>query len=131
MFLGLVGLLTLLSAGIAISGKSYVDVLEQVHQIALRRALGASALRIYGAVLFQGGLLAGLGGLIGGGLGALAFAALDAKGNRWHAGVSLHLGGLLAILLWTIVVGMVAALQAATLAVRANPAEALARKDLV
>jgi len=131
-FFGLIGMLTLLSAGIAVSNKCYVDVLERVNEIALRRALGATAQRIYGTVVLESALLCGFGCAIGGGVGLTTFIILVGKAAPpGRVEVGLPLLPLGAMLLFTIVLGMIAALQAAAIAARADPAEALTRKEVV
>jgi len=134
-YLGLIGFLTMLSAGLAASNKMYIGVLERVDQIGLRRALGATAQRVYVTVLLEGVLLCGLGSALGGGAGVLGFRALTAYNPPsqygLHAPVQASLLPWLAMLLFAVTLGVVAALQAAAVAVKATPAEALARKELV
>lgn len=69
-FMGMIGLLTLLSASIAVSNKTYIDVLERVNRIALRRALGATAQRVYSVVILESALLCALGCILGAASGA-------------------------------------------------------------
>jgi len=132
-YLGLIGFLTMLSAGFAVSNKMYMDVLERVNHIAMRRALGATAGRIYGTVLLEGVLLSTLGSIIGGGIGAASFRAAVLKPAAelgWTVPLQLSLLPLLAMLAFAVTLGIAAALQAAAVAVRANPAEALTRKEV-
>lgn len=60
-----VGLLAALVGGIAVLTVSLVNVTEQLRAIALRRALGATRLRVMGEILAQSLALSGLGGAAG------------------------------------------------------------------
>jgi putative ABC transport system permease protein len=135
-FLGLIGLLTLLSAGVALSNKTYIDVLERINHIALRRAIGATIPRIYATVMLESVLLCGVGCLFGGGLGWSCFALLTKIANEnappsAQIGLTPSIAPIAGIYLFVISLGVMAGLQAAAVAARANPAEILTRKEVV
>ena len=131
-FFGIVGILVLFSAGAAVSNKAYIDALERVQQFAVRRALGATKQRIYAIVLMESALICGFGCLYGGIIGWMVFASFSAEKwilrDIWYAVPLLPLG---AMCLFVIALGVVGSLQGAAIAAGANPAEALARKDVV
>jgi ABC-type antimicrobial peptide transport system permease subunit len=130
-YLGLVGLLTLVSAALALSNKLYIDVIERVDQIALRRALGASARHVYGAVLLEAVLICGVGCLLGGAAGWLLIMTGPAR-ELQHMGIGAPFPTLplTAMLAAATGLGAAAGLQAAAAAVGVNPALLLNRKDI-
>jgi putative ABC transport system permease protein len=65
IFLGGVGLLTLLIAGIGVANVMYVVVKERTHEIGLKMALGARKRYIHAQFVFEALLLSFLGGGIG------------------------------------------------------------------
>jgi putative ABC transport system permease protein len=65
VFLGVVGALTLLVAGIGVANIMYVVVRERTREIGVKRALGARRLHIVGQFVFEALLIAMLGGVIG------------------------------------------------------------------
>ncbi len=138
-FFGIVGVLTLFSAGAGVSNKSYIDALERVQQFAVRRALGATKQRIYAVVLMESALICAFGCIYGQIIGWMIFASFSAW--KWIAaeirtpGVwasyaipALPLG---AMFLFVIAFGIVGGLQGAAVAAKANPAEVLAREEAV
>jgi len=131
-FFGIVGILVLFSAGAAVSNKAYIDALERVQQFAVRRALGATKQRIYAIVLMESALICGFGCFYGGIIGWMTFASFSAERwilrDIWYAVPLLPLG---AMCLFVIALGVVGSLQGAAIAAGANPAEVLARKDVV
>ena len=138
-FFGIVGVLTLFSAGAAVSNKSYIDALERVQQFAVRRALGATKQRIYAIVLMESALICGFGCFYGGTIGWMIFASFSAW--KWieadirtpgvwvsYAIPALPLG---AMFLFVIASGVVGSLQGAAVAAKADPAEVLAGQEVV
>jgi putative ABC transport system permease protein len=71
-FLGIVGVLTLLVAGIGVANVMYVVVRERTREIGIRRALGARRRHIVTQFVFEAVALAA----VGGGLGFLIAAAI-------------------------------------------------------
>ncbi len=130
-YLGLIGLLTLVSAALALSNKLYIDVIERVDQIALRRALGASAGHVYGAVLLEAVLICSVGCLLGGAAGWLLIMTGPAR-ELQNMGISppFPTFPLAAMLAAATGLGAAAGLQAAAAAVGVNPALLLNRKDV-
>jgi putative ABC transport system permease protein len=71
IFLGAVGTLTLLIAGVGVANVMYVVVKERTREIGIKMALGARKSYIQLQFVFEALLLAGIGGTIG-----LLFSAL-------------------------------------------------------
>jgi putative ABC transport system permease protein len=65
MFLGVVGALTLLVAGIGVANIMYVVVRERTREIGVKRALGARRRHIVFQFVFEALLIALLGGVVG------------------------------------------------------------------
>jgi len=65
IFLGSVGLLTLLIAGVGVANVMYVVVKERTREIGIKRALGARKSTIHLQFIFEALLLAFIGGAIG------------------------------------------------------------------
>jgi hypothetical protein len=132
LFFGIVGGLVLLAAGAAVSNKAYIDALERVQQFAVRRALGATKQRICAVVLIESALICGFGCLYGGAIGWMVFATFSAEKwilhSLWYALPVLPLG---AVFLAVIALGVAGSVQGAAVAGRANPADVLARRDIV
>lgn len=121
LFLGL-GAVALLVGGVGIANVMVISVLERRSEIGLRRALGATKRHISLQFLAEALLLAGIGGLAGAGLGALA-TALYSSMQGWAVVVPLIAlgGGVVAAL----VIGAVAGLYPAIRAAQLSPTEAL------
>ncbi len=65
LFLGLIGLMTLIVAGVGIANIMYIAVKERTKEIGLRKALGARRFHIVGQFVSEAILLSLCGGLIG------------------------------------------------------------------
>jgi putative ABC transport system permease protein len=65
VFMGMVGGLTLLVAGVGVANIMYVAVKERTHEVGIKRAIGARAPHIIMQFLFEAVLLAITGGLAG------------------------------------------------------------------
>lgn len=65
IFLGGMGFLTLLIAGVGVANVMYVVVKERTREIGIRRAVGARRRDIMGQIVFEALLLAFLGGAVG------------------------------------------------------------------
>ncbi|HUF70278.1 MAG TPA: ABC transporter permease [Longimicrobiales bacterium] len=65
VFMGMVGGLTLLVAGVGVANIMYVAVKERTHEVGIKRAIGARAPHIVMQFLFEAVLLAITGGLAG------------------------------------------------------------------
>lgn len=121
LLLGL-GAVALVVGGVGIANVMVISVLERRGEIGLRRALGATRRHIRWQFLIESVLLAGLGGALGVGLGALVTAAY-ATSRGWELAVPLDglAGGVAASLL----VGAVAGVYPATRAGNMAPADAI------
>jgi len=65
MFLGIVGIFTLIVGGIGTANIMYVVVKERTKEIGIKMAMGATRLHIMGQILGEALLLTGTGGLVG------------------------------------------------------------------
>lgn len=77
IFLGVVGALTLLVAGIGVANVMYVVVKERTREIGIRRAVGARRWHIMGQVVLEAVLIALTGGLLGMLLAAALIVGVD------------------------------------------------------
>ena len=121
LFLGL-GAVALLVGGLGIANVMLMAALERRSEIGLRRALGATRGHIVGQFLTEALLLAGVGGLLGVGLGSVVSIAY-ANSQGWL--VSLPLVGILGGVGMAIVIGAVAGIYPAVRAARTPPTDAL------
>ena len=121
--LGLGGVVVLLGI-VAIGNSVLTSVLQRIHEIGLRRALGARPRHIAVHILFDAAMLGAIGGIVGATLGLTAVLAVTAY-QGWSPVVDPRLavatiaGGLLA--------GTLAGLYPARLGSRIQPTEALRR----
>ena len=125
---GLFGVVSLVTGSIGLFSMLLVDALERLHELGIKRALGASRLRIVGELAGEAALLAFVGSL----LGVLASALLIPAVRRvagdvlftqtdlyWRPGVAL--GTVLATVLLSALLSLLPAVQA----VKMKPIEAL------
>jgi putative ABC transport system permease protein len=77
IFLGVVGGLTLMVAGIGLANVMYVVVRERTREIGIKRALGARRRHIFGQFMFEALLIALVGGLLGLALAAALVIGVD------------------------------------------------------
>jgi len=121
LFLGLGGV-ALLVGGIGIANVMVIAVIERRTEIGLRRALGATRAHIRRQFLTESVLLAGIGGVVGVGLGVLV-TVLWAHAQGWVLVVPpiAVVGGLAA----AVVIGGIAGLYPASRAALLPPTEAL------
>jgi putative ABC transport system permease protein len=78
IFLGIVGALTLLVAGIGVANVMYVVVRERTREIGIRRAMGARRRHIVLQFVFEALMLAGIGGVVGLGVASALVVGVDA-----------------------------------------------------
>jgi putative ABC transport system permease protein len=78
VFLGIIAAITLTLGGVGVMNIMLVSVTERTREIGLRKAIGATRLRILADFLVEGVLLAGLSGVVGW-AGAYGLAALVNK----------------------------------------------------
>jgi putative ABC transport system permease protein len=77
IFLGVVGALTLMVAGIGLANVMYVVVRERTREIGIKRALGARRGHIVGQFVFEALLIALVGGMLGLALAAALVIGVD------------------------------------------------------
>jgi putative ABC transport system permease protein len=65
IFMGLMGVITLIVGGIGLANIMYVIVQERTREIGIRRSVGAKRSNIFGQLLFEAFVVIGLGALIG------------------------------------------------------------------
>jgi putative ABC transport system permease protein len=121
LFLGL-GAVALLVGGVGIANVMVIGVMERRGEIGLRRALGATRRHIRGQFLLEALALAGLGGLVGVGLGSLV-TVIYALSQGWK--VVLPLVAILGGIASALAIGAVAGLYPAVRASQLSPTEAL------
>ena len=121
LFLGL-GAVALLVGGIGVANIMVISVLERRSEIGLRRALGATKGHIRIQFISEAMLLAGMGGVAGVMLGALA-TVVYALSKGWEIVIPTlaWAGGLGAAVLIGVIAGLLPAIRAARMA----PTEAL------
>jgi putative ABC transport system permease protein len=121
LFLGL-GAVALLVGGVGVANTMIISVLERRSEIGLRRALGATRGHIRIQFLSEAILLAGLGGAVGVGCGALA-TVIYAATKHWAVVIppEAWAGGVGSAVAIGVIAGLVPALRAA----RMQPTEAL------
>lgn len=122
LFLGLAGV-ALLVGGVGVANIMIISVLERRREIGVRRALGATRGQIRAQFLTESVMLAGLGGLLGVGIGALgALGYVLLQDWPFVVPVEAVLGGIAG----AVVIGVLAGLYPAVRASRMPPTEALA-----
>ena len=121
LFLGL-GAVALLVGGLGIANVMLMAALERRSEIGLRRALGATRGHIVGQFLTEALLLAGVGGMLGVGLGS-AVSIAYANSQGWL--VSLPIVGIVGGVGMAVVIGAVAGIYPAVRAARTPPTDAL------
>lgn len=123
--LGLIASVSLLVGGIGLMNVQLLIVAERKVEIGVRRALGASSRDIFMLFLVESSMLAGVGGLMGVGLG-IVIAFIMSVVEHWD--FSLFSGCWVAPLLGLLVsvgVGVVAGTYPASLAARLRPLDCL------
>jgi len=125
IFLGVMGVLTLVVAGIGVSNIMNVVVEERTKEIGVKMALGARQRAIIGQFLFETLLLTALGGAIGFAISAGICAAFPASLDEYVGtpAISLQVGATTTAALGLI--GFLAGFFPARSAARLNPVEAL------
>ena len=122
LLIGSVAAISLVVGGIGILAVMLISVRERTHEIGLRRALGATRADIRLQFLLESGLIAGVGGVVGVLLGALAVVAIGQLGY-WATVISwpAALGGCAFSIGVGVIFGIYPAMRAAAL----EPIEAL------
>ena len=65
LFMGLIGVITLIVGGIGLANIMYVVVQERTREIGVRRSVGAKSRHIFGQFIFEAFVVIGIGSLIG------------------------------------------------------------------
>jgi len=65
LFMGLIGLVTLIVGGIGLANIMYVVVQERTHEIGIRRSVGAKGRHIFGQFIFEAFVVIGIGAMMG------------------------------------------------------------------
>ncbi len=65
LFMGIIGVITLIVGGIGLANIMYVIVQERTREIGIRRSVGATGQNIFGQFIFESFVVIGVGGLIG------------------------------------------------------------------
>lgn len=130
IFLGLVGALTLLVAGVGVANIMYVVVKERTREIGVKRSLGARRRHIMSQFVFEALALT----LIGGGIGLLFSVAVvigvnaipgDGPAMQYLANPKLSWPIAAACLSVLVLIGLTAGVLPARRAARVDPVEAL------
>lgn len=116
------GSVALLVSGVAIANIMVMSVLERRMEIGLRRALGATRRHIRLQFIGESMLLAGLGGVLGIGVGATITSAFAISRD---VTLSIPVWGMAGSVLVALVVGALAGVYPAARAARIPPAEAV------
>lgn len=116
------GSVALLVGGVAIANIMIMAVLERRMEIGLRRALGATKRHVRLQFIGESTLLAGIGGVLGVGMGATITAVFAVSRDLT---LSIPVSGMAGSVLIALVVGALAGVYPATRAARIPPAEAV------
>lgn len=125
VFLGVMGLLTLIVGGIGVSNIMNVVVEERTKEIGVKMALGARQRTIVNQFLFETFLLTGIGGTLG---FAISWGICAAVPNSLHEFIGTPRISLEVALITTLTLGLIGFLAGyfpARSAARLNPVEAL------
>ena len=125
-----IGLISLIVGAVGIMNSTYTSVLERTKQIGIMKAIGATDEAILSLFLIESGMIGLVGGLIGVVFGVFLSAIVGfAAGFMGFKGLfsfaSLDYFGLLAVLLFTFVVGIISGILPARQAAKKSPMEAL------
>lgn len=125
-----IGLISLVVGAVGIMNSTYTSVLERTKQIGIMKAIGAPSGAILSLFLIESGMIGLIGGFIGVIFGIFfAFAIGLLASYLGFSGLfsfaSLDYFGLLAILVFTFVVGIVSGYLPAKRGAKLDPAEAL------
>jgi putative ABC transport system permease protein len=118
----LVTSISLVVGGIGVMNIMFVSVTERTREIGIRKSIGARQRSILMQFLFESALICLIGGIIGIGISALLTVAVNASGIM---DASLSPGIMIAAVLLSVIVGVVAGLVPASRGARLNPVEAL------
>lgn len=130
IFLGLVGALTLLVAGVGVANIMYVLVRERTREIGVKLAVGARRRHVVGQFVFEAVMITLLGGLVGIGLSALVVVGVDslpAQGEAMQYIMNPKLSWPIALTAVSILVGigLAAGILPARRAAALDPVESL------
>ena len=125
-----IGLVSLIVGAVGIMNSTYTSVLERTKQIGIMKAIGATDEEILSLFLIESGMIGLVGGLIGVIFGVFLSALVGLAAGFFGFGglfsfASLDYFGLLAVLLFTFVVGIISGILPARQAAKKSPMEAL------
>jgi putative ABC transport system permease protein len=121
-----VALISLIVGGLSVINTMTMSVYERTREIGIRKAMGASDLRIIRQFLGESGVIGLIGGLIGLGIGALMTVLLNKAGEASGTQVFLLTNRLvLGSVLFAVALGVMSGLYPAWHAARMNPVQAL------
>ena len=121
-----VALISLVVGGLSVINTMAMSVAERTREIGIKRAIGASRMRVVRELVTEAGVIGLIGGTIGIGLGAVVVLAANAAGRA--SGTVLFLltpDTVIFALVFATSLGMVAGLIPAWNAARLDPVEAL------
>jgi putative ABC transport system permease protein len=125
-FLGSVALVTLVLGGMGVMNTMMTSVAERTAEIGLKKAVGATRIRILAEYFTEGLLLAGISGLSGMVLVSILAAVINSLPMPdMYAGLPIETGLVIRVVLALGVVAVVSALPPAWRAANLTPVEAL------
>ena len=122
---GVIAGISLLVGGIGVMNIMLVSVTERTREIGLRKALGATRIKILNQFLIESIVLTILGGLIGLGIAYMGVTAITPALKAQHIVPAISLQVILISIAFSAFVGIVFGLLPANKASKLNPIDAL------
>lgn len=122
-----IGLFTLLTGIVGVSNIMFVSVRERVHEIGIRRAIGAKPRNVLTQVLAESVAITSLFGYIGIVMGMIALKIVDSltQNVRGFSNPNVDLSMALEVMVVLVIAGMIAGIFPALKAIKVKPVEAL------